>query len=57
LILCGILLVVLFFRVLSLESQVRMTSDSNGGLAALQVSLKQVQEELAAAKKLAPGLG
>ena len=40
-----------------MESQIRMTSDSSGGLAALQVSLKQVQEELAAAKDLAPGLG
>jgi hypothetical protein len=57
LILCSILIVVLFFRVLSLESQVRATGDSSGGLAAFQVSLKQVQEELAEAKELAPGLG
>ena len=35
----------------------RSTGDSSGGLAAFQVSFKQVQEELAAAKELAPGLG
>lgn len=57
LIVCAVLIVVLFFRVLSLESQVCATGDSSGGLAALQRSLKQVQEELAAAKELAPGLG
>ena len=34
-----------------------MTSDSSGGVAAIQESLKQVQEELAAAEDLAPGLG
>jgi hypothetical protein len=58
LILCGILIAVLFFWVLRLESQIRATGGSSGGeLVALQKSLKQVQEELAAAKELAPGLG
>jgi hypothetical protein len=57
LIVCAVLIVVLFFRVLSLESQVRATGDSSGGLAPFQVSLKHVQEELAAGKELAPGLG
>jgi len=42
LIVCAVLIVVLFFRVLSLESQVRATGDSRGGLAPFQVSLKQV---------------
>jgi hypothetical protein len=58
LIICGILIVVLFFRVLSLEHRVRTTNEPNGdGLAALQESLARVQAELAAAKELAPGLG
>lgn len=57
LIVCAVLIVVLFFRVLSLESQVHATGDSSGGLATIQVSRKQVQEELAGAKELAPGLG
>jgi hypothetical protein len=58
LIICGILIVVLFVRVLNLESRVRRFGDPNGaGIAALQESLKHVQAELAAARELAPGLG
>jgi hypothetical protein len=56
LIICGILIVVLFFRVLSLENRVRSVGDPSG-TAALQESLKRVQAELATAKELAPGLG
>ena len=58
LILCVILIVVLFFRVLSLESRVRNLGEPNGGgVAALQDSTKRMQAELAIAKELAPGLG
>ena len=58
LILCVILIVVLFFRVLSLESRVGNLGEPNGGgLAALQDSTKRMQAELATAKELAPGLG
>jgi len=58
LIICGILIVVLFVRVLNLENRVRSSGEPNGaGIAALQESLKRVQAELAAAKELAPGLG
>ena len=58
LILCVILIVVLFFRVLSLESRVGNLGEPNGGgLAALQDSMKRMQAELATAKELAPGLG
>jgi len=56
--LCVILIVVLFFRVLSLESRVRNLGELNGGgLAALQDSMKRMQAELASTKQLAPGLG
>lgn len=58
LILCGILIVILFFRVLSLESRVRNLGEPNrGGLAALQVSMKRMRAELTSTKQLAPGLG
>lgn len=58
LILCVILIVVLFFRVLDLEKRVRGFGEPNGGgITALQESLKRVQAELAAAKELGPGLG
>jgi hypothetical protein len=58
LILCGILIVVLFLRVLSLEGRVRNLGEANGGgLAALQDSMKRVQADVKAAKELAPGLG
>lgn len=53
LVLCVILIVVLFLRVLDLEDRLR----PNGGIAALQESLKRVEAELAGAKDLAPGLG
>ena len=50
LVICGILIFVLFFRVLSLEHQVRNANEPNAaGIAALQESLKRVQVELAAA--------
>jgi hypothetical protein len=58
LILCVILIVVLFFRVLSLENRVRnLAEPDGGGLAALQDSLKRMQAELTSTKELAPGLG
>ena len=58
LILCVILIVVLFFRVLSLESRVGNLGDPNdGGPAAQQDSMKRMQAELATARELAPGLG
>jgi hypothetical protein len=58
LILCVILIVVLFFRVLDLEKRVRGFGEPNGGgITALQESLKRVQAELAAGKELGPGLG
>jgi hypothetical protein len=53
LVLCVILIVVLFLRVLDLEDRLR----PNGGIAALQESLKRVEAELAGAKDMAPGLG
>jgi len=57
-ILCVVLVVVLLWRVLSLDSQVPSLSEpNNAGLAALQDSLKRVQADLAAVKELAPGLG
>ena len=58
LILCVILIVVLVFRVLSLESRVRSIDErSGGGLTALQDSMKRMQGELANTKIIAPGLG
>jgi len=58
LIICAILIVVLFFRVINLENRVRSLGEPNGaGIAALQESLKRVQADLATAKELAPGLG
>jgi hypothetical protein len=58
LILCVILIVILFFRVLSLESRVRNLGEPNGGgLAALQDSMKRMQAELSTTKELASGLG
>ena len=53
-----VLILVLFLRVLRLDSQVQSLSQPNaGGLAALQDSLKRTQADLASAKELAPGLG
>src|SRR4030095_5180886 len=54
-IVCMVLVVVLLFRVLSLDSQVRSLSAPDGGT--LQESLKRLQAELATEKELAPGLG
>lgn len=57
LIVCVLLILVLFFRVLSLENRVRGIGEPNdGGIAARKESLKSMQAELAAAKELAPGL-
>lgn len=57
-ILCLVLIVVLVFKVFSLDRQVRSLGAPKGGdLAALQDSLKRVQSELATVKKLTPGLG
>jgi len=54
----GILIAVLFFRVLSLEWRLREAGTANGGGgAASQASLKRVETELATVKDLAPGLG
>jgi hypothetical protein len=58
LILCVILIVVLFLRVLSLENRVGNLVEPTGtGLAALQDSMKRMQADVKAAKELAPGLG
>jgi hypothetical protein len=56
LIICGILILVLFFKVVDLENRVS-TFGEPGGVAALQESLKRLQAEVAVAKELAPGLG
>jgi hypothetical protein len=58
LIVCAILIVVLFVRILEVENRLRSIGAPNGaGIAALQESLKRMQAELASAKELAPGLG
>jgi hypothetical protein len=58
LIICATLIVILFLRVLDLESRLRSVSEPTGsGIAGLQASLKSVQTDLASAKELAPGLG
>ena len=52
------LIVVLFFRVLTLEKRVHSLGEPDGGgLAALQDSVKGMQAELAGTRELAPGLG
>jgi len=57
-ILCVILILILFVRVMGLETRVRGSGEpTDGGLVALQDSLKRVQAELAATKELTPGLG
>jgi hypothetical protein len=53
--LCVALVIVLLFRVLSLDSQVRSLAGPSDGT--VQESLKRMQAELATAKELAPGLG
>lgn len=58
LIICGILIVVLILRILSLESRVGSLNASDGAATAtLQESLNRVEVELATAKELAPALG
>ena len=58
LILFGILIAVLFVRVLTLESRLRESGTANGGgVVAGQASLKRVETELATVKDLVPGLG
>jgi hypothetical protein len=58
LIICAILIVVLFLRIVKLESRLRGVSEPTGtGIAGLQASLKSMQADLATAKELAPGLG
>jgi hypothetical protein len=53
-IICALLVVVLLWQVFGLDRKVRILQTSN---ASLQESVQRVQAELAAAKKLAPGLG
>ena len=58
LVVCAILIVILFLRVLSLEGQVRNVAGRSGGeLPAIQDSIKRVQAEMKAARETAPGLG
>jgi hypothetical protein len=58
LIVCAILIVILFLRIVELESRLRSFSEAMGtGIAGLQASLKSMQADLASAKELAPGLG
>ena len=54
-ILCVALVIVLLFRVLSLDSQVRSLAGESGN--AVQESLKRMQADLASAREIAPGLG
>jgi len=57
-IVCVVLVVVLLFRINSLESQIRSLGVPGGAdLAKLQDSLKSAQSEIKSAKALAPGLG
>ena len=57
-ILCLILIIILLFKINSLESQVRGLSEPNAAaLTTLPDSLKRVQADVQAAKDLAPGLG
>jgi hypothetical protein len=58
LVLFGILIAVLSFRVISLEARLRDSGGANGaGITALQQSLKRVEADLVTAKELTPGLG
>jgi heme exporter protein D len=50
-----VLVIVLLFRVVSLDSQVRSLAGASGD--AVQESLERVQADLATAKETAPGLG
>jgi len=58
LVLFGILIAVLSFRVISLEGRLRDSGGANGGgINGLQESLKRVEADLVTVKDLAPGLG
>jgi len=55
---CVVLVIVLLFRVFSLESQIRNLGEGNSrALTTFQDSVKQLQAQLATAKEMAPGLG
>ena len=54
-IISAVVVLVLLWKVFSLDSQIRNLGASDSG--ALQEALKRVQAELALAKELAPGLG
>jgi hypothetical protein len=57
-ILCVILIIILLFKINSLESRVQSLSEPNAAaLTTLQDSLKRVQVDVQTAKDLAPGLG
>jgi hypothetical protein len=58
LIICALLVAVLFVKVLDLESRVeKSTAPTGAGNAVPQDALKRLQDEFAATKELAPGLG
>jgi len=57
-IICAVLIVVLLFKINSLENKVRLIGEPNGSaLSTLQNSVKLAQADANAAKELAPGLG
>jgi hypothetical protein len=57
-IICAVLIVVLLFKINSLENKVRLIGEPNGSaLTTLQNSVKLTQADANAAKELAPGLG
>ena len=58
LIICAMLIVVLFLRILEMENRLRSFGEPpSAGIASLRESLKRMQADLATAKELAPGLG
>jgi hypothetical protein len=57
-IICAVLIVVLLFKINSLEIKVRLIGEPNGSaLTTLQNSVKLAQADARTAKELAPGLG
>ena len=55
---CVVLVIVLLWKVFSLESQLRSLGEGNSrALTTLQESVKKLQAELTTAKEMAPGLG
>jgi hypothetical protein len=57
-ILCVVLVIVLLWKLFSLESQIQSLGEGNSrALTTLQESVKQLQAELTTAKEMAPGLG